>query len=121
MRRRGRAQAERHGRHAEHLAALNLMLAGFSIVARRFKAAGGELDLVARRGTLLVLAEVKARRTLDDALLAVTPQTRRRIEAAGRMFIARHPGFAAFSLRYDVVAVAGWRVRRVADAWREGD
>lgn len=116
-----RIAAERHGRRAEWLASLHLMCRGFEIIARRFKAAGGEIDLVARRGGLLVLAEVKARASLDDAVFSVTDPTRRRIEAAGRMFISRHPHLAPLGLRYDIIAVAGWRVRHIPGAWREED
>lgn len=116
-----RIAAERHGRRAEWLASLHLFSRGFQIVERRFRAAGGEIDLVARRGGLLVLAEVKARPTLDDAVFSVTTRTRRRIEAAGRLFIAKHPRLAGLACRYDIIAVAGWRIRHIPDAWREED
>ncbi|MGE0410128.1 MAG: YraN family protein [Amphiplicatus sp.] len=116
-----REAAERRGRRAEWLAALALTARGFRILARRFRAAGGEIDLVALRGRLLVFAEAKARARLDEAVFAVTTTTRRRIEAAGRVFLARHPGLAPEAVRYDIVAVAGWRIRHVPDAWREGD
>lgn len=114
-----RQAAERAGRRAEWLAALHLQLAGFAILARRFKCPAGEIDIVAKRGRLLVLAEVKARADADAALLAVTAKARKRIEAAGRAFLSRHPRLADCDLRYDIVAVSGLRVRRFADAWRE--
>ncbi len=117
----GRRQAERAGRRAEWLAGLLLAAKGFRIIERRFKAAGGEIDLAAKRGRLLVFAEVKARPSLDEAILAVTGKSRRRIEAAGRILIARRPHLAEYGLRYDIIAVAGWRVRHLADAWREGE
>ena len=116
-----RQNAERLGRRAEWLAAFILIMKGFSIVERRFKAAGGEVDIAARRGSLLVLVEVKARASLDEAVFAVTPKTRRRIEAAGRALLARRPRLAECALRYDIIAVSGWRVRHLADAWRESD
>ncbi|MBB5517695.1 YraN family protein [Amphiplicatus metriothermophilus] len=114
-----RAAAERSGRRAELLAACLLTLKGFRILARRFRASGGEIDLVAKRGRLLVLVEVKARRSLDEAVFAVTPRARRRIARAGRAFVARAPGLADCAVRYDIVAVAGLRLRHLADAWRE--
>lgn len=117
----GRIRAEREGRRAEWLASAWLALRGFQILARRFKAAGGEIDLVARRARLLVFVEVKARPRLDDAVFAVTTRARRRVEAAGRIFLSRHPGLVDLGLRYDIIAVAGWRLRHVPDAWREED
>lgn len=116
-----RLRAEREGRRAEWLAGLFLRLKGFRILARRFKSPAGEIDLVARRGGLVALIEVKTRPGLDEAVFAVTPKTRRRVEAAGRLFVARHPHLAALALRYDIIAVAGWRLRHIADAWREGE
>jgi len=116
-----RRGAERAGRRAEWLAAAFLILRGYRILARRFKASGGEIDLVAKRGDLVVFAEVKARKTYDDAILAVTAQARRRIERASQIYIARHPFLADFGNRYDIIAVCGWRVRRLADAWRPGE
>jgi len=113
-----RAAAERNGRRAERFAALLLALKGFRILARRFKASGGEIDIAARRGNLLVLAEVKTRADLDAAVLALTPAGRRRIEAAGQAFIARRPHLARLALRYDIIAVAGLKVRHLPDAWR---
>lgn len=121
MRLAARQAAERLGRRAEWLAGLWLAAKGFHILDRRFRAGGGEIDLAAKRGQLLVLVEVKARSSLDEALLAVTGRSRRRIEAAGRAFIARRPHLVECALRYDIIAVAGWRVRHFADAWREGE
>lgn len=116
-----RVAAERHGRRAERLAELALLLKGFRIVARRFRAAGGEIDLIARRRGLIVFAEVKARASLDEAVFAVTPRTRRRIENAGRRFLALNPRLSPDEVRYDIIAVAGWKLRHLADAWREYD
>jgi putative endonuclease len=71
---RDRSAAEQRGRRAEILALLFLSLKGYRILARRFRAAGGEIDIVARRGDLLIFAEVKARATIDAALGAVPPR-----------------------------------------------
>jgi putative endonuclease len=119
--RRDRRRAEAAGRRSERLAALVLRAKGFSIIARRYKAPVGEIDLIARRGRLLAFVEVKARARLDDAAGAVTHTARRRIGAAAAAFLARHPHLAQSDMRYDIFAVAGWRWRHIASAWREGD
>ena len=38
------------------------MLKGYRIVARRYRTKLGEIDLIARRGDLVLIVEVKARR-----------------------------------------------------------
>lgn len=115
-----RVRAERSGRLAETLAAWAYRLRGFEIMDRRFKAAGGEVDLVARKGPLLVFIEVKRRAAVDDALFAVTYRNRRRMEQAVKSWLARHPRLAQSDIRFDIAAVAGWKVKIAAAAWREG-
>ncbi len=89
-------------------------------MARRFRSGRGEIDLIARRGSLLIFVEVKARGSLDEAVFAVTPANRSRIEAAARTFIARQPTLMAADIRYDIIAISGFRLRHLPDAWREG-
>lgn len=115
-----RRRAERSGRFAEIFAALLLTLKGYSILARRFRVGRGEIDLVARRGRLVAFVEVKRRASLDEAVFAVTPAARRRIEAAAKSFLSRRPALADADVRYDIIAVAGLRLRHLPGAWREG-
>ncbi|MDR3374719.1 MAG: YraN family protein [Ancalomicrobiaceae bacterium] len=117
-----RRRAERWGLSAEFRAAWSLRLKGFSIIARRFKSPRGEIDIVARRGRTIAFVEVKARASFEDALEAVTPRTRRRIEAAAADWSVRHPGYADFFWRYDIVVVVPRRwPKHVADAFRSGE
>lgn len=106
----GRKQkAERRGRQAEWLAATALRLKGYRIVATRYKTALGEIDLIARRGDLVALVEVKARTTLPACHDAVTATAARRIEAAGDLWLSKQADAPRLSLRRDLVAVIPWR------------
>ena len=115
----GRRDAERRGRLAEWGAALALRLKGYRILARRFRASGGEADLVAARAGGLVFVEVKARATRAAALAAVTPRQCRRVEQAARAFVAANPTWVDRPIRFDVIAMlpGRWPVH-VRDAWR---
>ncbi|MFD1198380.1 YraN family protein [Brucella gallinifaecis] len=93
------------GHSAERLAAFALMLKGYRIIARRYRTRLGEIDLIARRGNLILIVEVKARPSIEAAQLAVTPQAMRRIEAAADLWLQRQPDHAKLSLRFDLVAV----------------
>lgn len=120
MSRESRRAAHGYGLMAEARCALGLRLRGYRVLARRYKAPVGEVDIVARRGRTLVFVEVKARGSLDAAAEALTERQRRRILAAARMFLARHPHLAGLDSRFDVMLVAPWRwPRHVVDAWRE--
>jgi putative endonuclease len=97
-----------------------LIAKGYRIAARRWKSPVGEIDIVARRRNLLVFVEVKARVGLDEAAFAVTPHQRRRILAAARAWLARHPDDAASAMRFDAILVAPWRMpRHVVGAFDE--
>ena len=100
-----RRRAERRGHAAERFAALALMLRGWRVVARRHRAHGGEVDLVIRRGDLVAMVEVKARRTVRGAVDAVPESAWRRIERAGDDWLMRRSDAAGLSVRYDIVAV----------------
>lgn len=102
---RKRYRAYRRGHAGERLAALALMLKGYRIVARRYRTPAGEIDLIARRGALAAIVEVKARPTLAEAMDAVAWTAQRRIEAAADLWLARQPDHARLSLRFDLVAV----------------
>src|SRR5262247_3474547 len=107
-----RALAFRLGLSAETRAAALLLLKGFRIAARRWRSPVGEIDLVARRGRLLVFVEVKAREKFDDAAEAVTERQRRRIAAAAEAWLASHANDLHRDIRFDAVLVAPWRMPR---------
>lgn len=102
----GRRRAFRQGLSAETTAVWLLRLKGYRVAARRFKTRGGEADIVARRGTVLVFVEVKARADATLALEAIAPRQQRRIAAAARAWLAGHPGDCAMTVRFDAVLVA---------------
>ena len=108
------------GRRAETLAAWWLRFKGYRILARDFRTALGEIDLVARRGGVLALVEVKARPSLAEAAEAIGHNQRRRIGRAANAFLQRHPRLCTLALRFDaVLIVPGHWPHHIPDAWRE--
>ncbi|WP_136657833.1 YraN family protein [Nitratireductor sp. XY-223] len=100
-----RRRAYRRGHIAEWLAAVALMAKGYRIVARRFRTRAGEVDLIARKGDLVALVEVKARASEQAAIDAVTGTAARRIAAAGDIWLSRQRDAARLSVRRDIIAV----------------
>jgi putative endonuclease len=100
-----RFRAYRKGHRGERLAALALMLKGYRILARRHRTKLGEIDLIARRGDLVLIVEVKVRQTLTEAMEALSRTSERRIEAAADLWLARQPDYGCLSIRFDMVAV----------------
>jgi putative endonuclease len=104
------------GRYAEAAALLALAAKGYRPLARRYAAAGGEVDLIVTRGDTVAFVEVKARSLLDDARAAITTAKRRRFSRAARAWLSRNPWAAGKAWRADAVFVAPWHWPRHVEA-----
>ena len=93
------------GVDAEDVAVQYLRLKGYGSLAQRYKTGVGEVDLIAEKDGGLVFVEVKAHKTMERALQAVTEKSRRRIEAAAMHFIMEHPEYNEYAMRFDVLIV----------------
>jgi len=114
-----RLRAQRRGRAGELLCRWHLRLHGWRIVARDWRCPAGEIDIVARRGKVLAVIEVKARGNVAAAADAVLPRQRRRIARAASAFLLARPDLAELMPRFDVMLVAPLRPpRHLPDAWR---
>lgn len=109
-------RSHRQGHSAEWVAAVWLMLKGYQILAFRLKSRAGEIDILARRGRVLAVVEVKRRKTMAAALAAVTPDQHQRLLAAGRAVLHGRPSLAGHELRIDMVALAPGRFPRHVSA-----
>ena len=93
------------GRLGERIAEAFLEIKGFQVVARNFRYAGREIDLIVRKGRLLAAVEVKLRRTgrFGPAAVAVDGRKLKRIRVAllGYMENARE----ALVPRIDLVVI----------------
>src|SRR5215813_11119636 len=107
-----RQVAFRFGLSAESRAAAFLIAKGFRILARRWRSPVGEIDIIARRRSLLVFVEVKARDRLDDAAWSVTDRQRLRIAAAAEAWLAQNADDRIRDIRFDAMLVAPGRIPR---------
>jgi putative endonuclease len=109
------------GLRAETLAALWLRGKFYTILARRYRIRGGEIDIVARRGKTIAFVEVKARATLEEAMTAITEEKRRRLSRAAARWLAVNPWAADHVLRGDAVYIAPRKLPVHAEAAVELD
>jgi putative endonuclease len=100
-----RRRAHALGLSAETLAAWYLRLTGWRILKRRYKTRAGEIDLIAKRRKTVAFIEVKARKSRQAALEAVTPASQKRITRAAKIFVADHPKAGFYTLRFDIIVV----------------
>ncbi len=102
----GRKQS---GDAAEEAACEWLSGRGMRVERRNFRARGGEIDIVARQGDILVFAEVRFREgeEFGSPEETIGPAKRRRVIAAAREYLSRLDPSTWREARFDVVAVVG--------------
>jgi putative endonuclease len=100
------------GRIGERLAAERLEAAGYRVIERNYRTREGELDVIARRGDVLVFCEVKtlvARGTGNGPaypLEAVRHAKRAKIRKLARAWMSERTGVVRFrSVRFDAIGV----------------
>lgn len=112
--------AEARGRQAERICAWWLRLKGWKILARRVRTPLGEIDLIARRGAMIVFVEVKARGTVAELNHAIDERRLSRVAAAAEIL---WPDYAqpGDDMRIDVMLLAPGRApRHLANVWHGG-
>lgn len=103
------------GRAGEDLAVSHLQGLGYQLIARNVRAAGAEIDIVAREGPLLCFVEVRRRKKTLDALVSVDARKQRRLIRAATAYIARLRPMPR--CRFDVVVVGPEGIRLVRGAF----
>lgn len=104
---------------SEFVARMFLMLHGFRILHRRYTTGRytgrAEIDIIAKRGNLIVFVEVKKRKTIMAAWGAITKTQERRLRLAAETFLLqrRWTGDA----RFDVIIIHGRHIDWIKNAF----
>lgn len=111
------------GREGEDRAAAFLADQGFQIMARNYR--GGrlaEIDIVARRGSLVVFVEVKRRESgaFGGGIYAVSAGKKRRLRMAAQHFLRGRCDLESADtvFRFDLITVGGGSVEWIEDIVR---
>ncbi|MGZ8363400.1 MAG: YraN family protein [Caulobacteraceae bacterium] len=106
------------GRRQEWLAALLLMARGYRILGFRLQTPAGEIDVLAVKGQVLAVVEIKSRSTIALALEAVSPAQLDRLRRAAASIAAKRSALRSLSIRLDLMVFArGAWPRHIRDAW----
>ncbi|MBN1778569.1 MAG: YraN family protein [Clostridiales bacterium] len=91
---------------------------GMRLVHKRYRAHGGEADLIMLDGDTLVFVEVKLRYTgaAGDGLIAVTMKKQRRIVKTALYYLSKHEHDGP--VRFDVVEETADGIQHIKDAFR---
>lgn len=116
-----RGWRRRRGMAAETLVLRTAERDGWQCLARNYTTRRGEIDLILVNCEQLLVVEVRYRGRSDfgQAVETVAAAKQARIIAATRAFIATHPMYAEFIIRFDVVGVGPeGRLHWVQDAFQ---
>jgi len=102
------SERQQRGARAEQLAVEYLRAAGCEILHCNYRRRLGELDIVARAGEVLVIAEVRTRSSdaWGGAAASVTRAKQRRITRAAQQLLQRQRELALLPVRFDVIVVS---------------
>ena len=103
--RKKRTRLQHSGPKGEQLAEQFIEQKGYRILARRFRALGGEIDLIAEKNDDLIFIEVKTATTpqFGQPEAWVTPAKQAQIIKIAKAYLHQHPDHAA--PRFDVIAI----------------
>ena len=93
------------GLSAEDQVAARYVRSGCSLVSKRWRGAGGEIDLILRQADCLIFVEVKKSRSHARAAERVSQRQVQRIYAAASEFVATEPMGQDTEMRFDVALV----------------
>jgi putative endonuclease len=113
-----RAEAERRGRRAEHLAAWWLRLHGWRILGMRVRTTAGEVDIVARRWRTVAFVEVKQRADREARDISLDRRRLVRVARSAEALASRFAG-PGDTIRIDAVLLApGLLPRHLTNVWQ---
>lgn len=96
------------GRWGEQQAVRYLKRRLYRIVETNYRSRSGEIDIIARRGKILVFVEVKTRRSTrcGSAVEAVNERKQRQIIRTAQWYLTKHADLN-LQPRFDVIAIQG--------------
>ncbi|MDI2090260.1 YraN family protein [Commensalibacter oyaizuii] len=93
------------GKLAEEIAEIYLIKKNWQILQRRFRCPLGEIDLIARKNDWLLFIEVKSRKSMKDALLALSAKQQRRLANAASYYLDFFMESNFNNIRFDLIAI----------------
>ena len=99
------------GQSAESAACAHLRGNGLHILARNVRYRGGEIDIVARDGAVLVFVEVRARTRPGLAAASINRAKRGKIRLAAQLYLLQRVRGPWPACRFDVIVVEGGAVQ----------
>ncbi|MDG1461976.1 MAG: YraN family protein [Gammaproteobacteria bacterium] len=97
------------GAICEDIALEHMQSQGLKIIERNFNCRLGELDLIMRSESCLIIAEVRYRKSLNfgGAAATIDHTKQQRIIKTTQIYLQKHPQYKKLPVRFDVIAMSG--------------
>ncbi|WP_299828977.1 YraN family protein [uncultured Roseobacter sp.] len=99
--------AHHAGAAAESAVARHYEALGFRVAEKRWRGAGGEIDLIVQDPDQVIFVEVKQSRSFEAAALRITQRQRARIFASAAEYLGTLPMGSLTEARFDAALVNG--------------
>ncbi len=101
------------GLFAEFLARVYLQIRGFEILERRYitgkNSNRAEIDIIAKRGNLIIFVEVKRRKSMSDAVNSVDYKQRIRLRQSAETYLIKKKWMG--DARFDMICIVGCKIK----------
>ena len=119
-----RSSKKEAGLQGEEKAASYLLNNGFVMIERNFRTRKGEIDIIAKQGSMLIFVEVKTSNVYSEETLeySVNYRKRNKIITTSRYFLMKNPEYDEYEIRYDIIFICGQdrKVIHIKNAFEEG-
>ena len=109
------------GREAEYTAEMYLIDKGYEILDRNYYGDRCEIDLIARKGNIVIFAEVKSSATVIPPVIRVDKTKVEHLARAALAFLAENEN-KSLDYRFDIITLTrkgeNWKVNHYEDAFR---
>jgi putative endonuclease len=111
------------GNKGEGIAVSFFMKNGFDIIERNYRFGKiGEIDIIVRKGNLMVFAEVKSRNSgaYGGVYYSISEKKKLTLKKVARQFLHAHPAFLSkdMTYRFDMIAVDNGKAEWIEDMFR---
>lgn len=110
------------GKKGEEIAVAHLIKSGYDILTTNYVYLKGEIDIIAQKGTTIVIVEVKTRSTPEfgNPQEFLKPAQIKRLVTTAHHYVEHHAG-DDIEVRFDIIAIiknkAGTTVEHLEDAF----
>ena len=111
-----------YGNEGEQAACELLIRHGYTILDRNVRRGRGEIDIVARKRSIIAFVEVKRRSTLDfgTPAEAVNADKQKRILSAASIYL-QEIGLSEANIRFDIIEILADKIRHIQAAFDATD